>query len=346
MTALIGLLLLTRLGGQFPTQLLDNPALDFMLLENPGLFSEVPEETLAAIAKREDCPPEMLGHLARGGHGKGLLMSLVQNGATPAAAIRDMLDTPVEALAERYETPEDTARTIQGLASMHVSTMPEPSIDAALAEFGSALTERLLFRRRLPAPNRFSFELISTDEWSLLQMGHASQTVKDDVMAWNILLGGVNSALRRLVMPAPVIEAIACRADRRTTNLIEEMSRKVIREMGVDLPYWLEFASGSKKEEMARLLRENAEDVLPPLTEMLGTQSLALRLILARHPLAERQSESELLDALSHSPADWVREFVATETEEQTQELIDPGRPLSMEELLNRELHEEQRSSD
>ncbi len=56
-----------KLGGQFPMQLLGNPALDFMLLERPGLFSEIPEDTLTALAKREDCSPEMLGHLARGG---------------------------------------------------------------------------------------------------------------------------------------------------------------------------------------------------------------------------------------------------------------------------------------
>ncbi len=55
---------LTHLGGQFPTQLLDNPVLDFMLLENPGLVSEVPDETQAAIAKREE-PADALAKAQR-----------------------------------------------------------------------------------------------------------------------------------------------------------------------------------------------------------------------------------------------------------------------------------------
>jgi predicted DNA-binding WGR domain protein len=99
---------LQKLGAQFPAQLLNNPALDWMVLENPSLFSEIPEETLAAIAKREDCSPGLLGHLARAGHGKGLLMSLLQNGSTPQAAIRYLMKTKPQNLAERYEVPEDS----------------------------------------------------------------------------------------------------------------------------------------------------------------------------------------------------------------------------------------------
>ena len=51
---------LMRIGAQFPKQLLENPVPDAMAIENPDLFSEIPEATLTSIAKRESCPAEML----------------------------------------------------------------------------------------------------------------------------------------------------------------------------------------------------------------------------------------------------------------------------------------------
>jgi len=121
---------LQKLGAQFPSQLLNNPALDWMVLENPGMFSEIPEETLTAIAKREDCSPEMLGYLARAGHGKGLLMSLLQNGGTPLAAVTYLKDTPEEVLADRYDTSQDSVREIIKLVPMHVAIANSMSLPA------------------------------------------------------------------------------------------------------------------------------------------------------------------------------------------------------------------------
>ena len=279
---------LTRLGGQFPTQLLDNPALDFMLLENPGLFSEVPEETLAAIAKREDCPPEMLGHLARGGHGKGLLMSLVQNGATPGSAIQMILDTPIPDLAERYEVPEDQLRPVRALAAMHVSVMREPSVDDASGMLWQALVERLGFK---PSP----------DEGQLLHHATVPQEVKDDVIAWSVLCGGAESAVRRLVVPGPVLEAIACSSGRGVINQIRKAPK---------CPPWLEGVTDAAGARAGVL--ENEQSSRARLDELLRSRSDALRLVLEAHPLADSlPSTSDILDVLSKSRARWIREFVA-----------------------------------
>ncbi len=41
---------LGKLGGQFPQQLLDNPALDFMILENPNLLGNCPRRPRPACS--------------------------------------------------------------------------------------------------------------------------------------------------------------------------------------------------------------------------------------------------------------------------------------------------------
>jgi hypothetical protein len=47
---------LVKLATQFPEQLLDNPAFDILLLENPNLLNELPVGTRRSLLKREKCP--------------------------------------------------------------------------------------------------------------------------------------------------------------------------------------------------------------------------------------------------------------------------------------------------
>jgi hypothetical protein len=169
---------LTRLGSQFPIQLLGNPAFDWMVLENPGLFSEVPDDTLAAIAKREDCTAEMLAHLAQSGHGWGLLMALVQNGRTPVAAIRRIIESSADDLAERFEVTKDRIEQIQKLAAMHVCVVDAPSADEARERFLEALTTRLVMSR------------MEVDEWSLFWRSEVPGCIKHDVLSMNRVYRG------------------------------------------------------------------------------------------------------------------------------------------------------------
>jgi hypothetical protein len=279
---------LTRLGGQFPKQLLGNPALDFMLLENPGLFSEVPEETLTAIAKREDCSPEMLAFLARGGHGKGLLMSLVQNGATPATAIRFILDASPEALAEQFSVPENEVLPVQVLAKLHVSVYQELAIDAAHAIFWCAMSVRFGIMR-------------DPDEGLLLQYSAAPQTLKDDVFAWSVLEYGAESAVRRLPLAGSMLEAIACTADKRVLNQIRKAAQ---------CPPWLADATDASQARAAIL--NSQADSHAALSKWLDSGSAAMRLVLANHPLAhDLPKASETLCELANSRLERDREYAA-----------------------------------
>ena len=51
---------LLALGQQFPEQLLANPILDFLFLENPDLLSDFPDSTIRALMKRRSTPEAIL----------------------------------------------------------------------------------------------------------------------------------------------------------------------------------------------------------------------------------------------------------------------------------------------
>ena len=291
---------LCKLGGQFPNQLLNNPALDWMLLENPGLFSEVPEETLAAIAKREDCSPQMLGHLAMGGHGRGLLMALIQNGSTPASAIQTIIKVPVEKLAERFEVPEDSLRGLDEMARMHISVMPEQTEEDALTGFWIAVVERTLgFRDRSFRKGHFGYA--SLEEIKLLQQANVPPWVRDEMVAWAILLHGPASAVQRFNLPSAVLQAIACCGDKGTIKQVIKSS---------ECPAWL---SGIKDGQEARdSILSNATAALATLNSLVETRSVAMKIVLAMHPLAPASpSIGDMLRLLVNSPLTWVRGFVA-----------------------------------
>jgi hypothetical protein len=56
---------LLRLGSQFPAQFLANPALDLILLENPGALTEFPRSLLIRLLKARQCPEDFLSWAAR-----------------------------------------------------------------------------------------------------------------------------------------------------------------------------------------------------------------------------------------------------------------------------------------
>jgi hypothetical protein len=293
---------LCKLGGQFPNHLLNNPALDWMLLENPGLFSEVPEETLSAIAKREDCSPQMLGHLAMGGHGRGLLMALVQNGNTPASAIQTIIKLPVEKLAGRFEVPEDSLSGFDELARMHVTVLPKQTDEDAAETFWSKVLERALgLRDSSSKPVHLSFATLDESSINLLQQANLPAWVQDELMAWAILLCGPSAAIQRFNLPSAILQSIASSGDEKVIKLLVK-SR--------NCPVWM---SSIKVAQDARdAIVGNSEAASTTLSALAETRSIALKIVLTQHPLSHpTPSVADLLTLLASSPVNWIREYVA-----------------------------------
>lgn len=247
---------LQKLGAQFPTQLLRNPALDLMILENPGLFSEIPKETLAALAKRDDCSPDMLGHLARVGHGKGMLMSLLQNGATPKSAIEYLMNSSAEVIAERYDEYEDEIRIIKRLVPMHVAVAGSMSLQQAEDRFWLDLSVRL--------------GLSQDFEWVLSSSADIPEPVLHDAIAFALLDRPRPLPIK---LPSALLELIATKVDKRTLTALKAIE---------NYPEYLKEAKNSGEVVTLILKNSSSEDI--EWNNLLKTESLLMRLLLCGHP--------------------------------------------------------------
>jgi hypothetical protein len=277
---------LMRLGAQFPNQLLENPALDAMAIENPNLFSEIPEATLTSIAKRESCSAEMLGHLAHAGHGKGLLMSLAQNGNTPSSAVRHLNGLSASQLAQRFSAPEDQMFRVKRLLGSHFQVRGDVDPEEAKQFVWQTLVERLLERD-------------AGDIADLLDHADIPRRFKDDLIGWTHLRDGVAAACRTLPLPATLIEAIASQAGKRDLKLVQKC---------LECPAWIKNASTAEEARRAIQVNREASEKLWKCATESGSDALMLSLV--GHPLAEgRLDVGRILDRLARTIAarGWLR---------------------------------------
>jgi hypothetical protein len=152
-----------RAGGEFPSDLLDNPAFDLYLIEEPDLLTDVGETTLRALLKRENCPAGFFAYAARQGDTATHLALLMNPSATTEAIdiIRENTRArrkdpgwkAPKALIEACDLhrsnagePDWRARLVSGLEQARGSDRPKPE-QFALAEVSlmldSATAERL-----------------------------------------------------------------------------------------------------------------------------------------------------------------------------------------------------------
>lgn len=173
---------LHEIAKQFPEELLDNPALDVFLLENPTFFRDLPAPVLRAVVKRDNCSAGVLAQAAQVDD-EVVLLGICQNpAATPetvcalqtstSAAVREAASLHVAvagavddwqgrvraavALALAQAEPAQRLRSLPFLRSANqvVSAAPESSApahplfnemvqDAARAYSDPAVLERL-----------------------------------------------------------------------------------------------------------------------------------------------------------------------------------------------------------
>ncbi len=129
---------LGKLGGQFPQQLLDNPALDFMILENPNLLRELPQAAKTSMLKRQTCPASFIELMAQDMESQeGMQLAIAMNPSTPAHVIQELKKSS-------YNKVKDAAR-------QHIHAGNLTKTDAALEEAVSkTLSKQFVDRLTLP----------------------------------------------------------------------------------------------------------------------------------------------------------------------------------------------------
>lgn len=251
--------IMSGLGGQFPMELLGNPALDLLLLENPDLFSEMPIGTLRSLAKRENCPEGLLVYMAREHHqDENLQRSLVQNPNTPRKVIEQIVES---------HTRED----IKEEARMHISHSSE--LDAEYAE--------TLFWETIANQVNCSTPL----HWQLLSDTKAPAWVHVSLVARQVLWGDKGSdvlAIQENPLPIPVLESLAAngRIKIRRAACFNSAS-----------PEWLREARF--KNQVIKGIQAHTEGSLAKLSELYGNGPPEYDILLGGHPLATAEMKSQ-----------------------------------------------------
>lgn len=284
---------LKRLGSQFPEELLRNPALDWLLIEQPDFFSDIPEQTLGAIAKRDTCTPEMIRNLVRGGHGKQLLRSIAQNERTPRNVLEEVIALNREQVWARFGVPvQDVSEVISGL-QQHCSLRPAIDPSAAETVFWKAVCGRFF---------EDDLDEVSPAEARLLLKSGAPEWLKSDIISLSLVYGSRTKALNRFRVPVPILEVLACaddiggfdpfrgKAERRLLSLIRKAD---------NCPPWIARAKDS--DQARRAVLENSEKSRIGLEEIAETASALTRLLLTSHPLWRGAGRVEILRSLAEN---------------------------------------------
>jgi 3-methyladenine DNA glycosylase AlkC len=119
---------LMRLGKQFPDAFLSNPALDLILIENPGLLLNFDESLLVQIAKREACPEAFLKWAMRQGS-EQVLMAIAMNPSTPVELLQQLLVSEF--------------KPVQEAVRFHTKLLDGMEVSDIQAHFKQAVIERL-----------------------------------------------------------------------------------------------------------------------------------------------------------------------------------------------------------
>ena len=97
---------LHEIAKQFPEELLDNPALDVFLLENPTFFRDLPAPVLRAVVKRDNCSAGVLAQAAQVDD-EVVLLGICQNPAATPETVRAL--------------QASTSAAVREAASLHVA---------------------------------------------------------------------------------------------------------------------------------------------------------------------------------------------------------------------------------
>lgn len=112
-----------RLGQQFPKEFLANPALDVLLMVNPGLLDQVPEALLVRLLKQPACPASLLTWGAAHPQEK-VQLAVAMNASAPEEALRRL----------RQSQHAGVRQAVKGDTTEQAEVDPEKAFEQAVRE--------------------------------------------------------------------------------------------------------------------------------------------------------------------------------------------------------------------
>lgn len=131
--------LAVRLGSQFPSDLLDNPAFDFYLIEQPNLLDGVGRGALRSLLKRDRCPASFFAYAAgltikdqrtwKEVADRTTQLAVLNNASAPRAVVKKLMDSEHADVCEA--------------ASMHIAVAGDDPVESWATTFDTQLRQAL-----------------------------------------------------------------------------------------------------------------------------------------------------------------------------------------------------------
>ena len=290
---------LHEIAKQFPEELLDNPALDVFLLENPTFFRDLPAPVLRAVVKRDNCSAGVLAQAAQVDD-EVVLLGICQN---PAA-------TPETVRALRAST----SAAVRKAAALHVAVAGAvkdwPARLRKAVARALALAEPAQRLRGLPFL-RLAGQLTTTGVASSAALPPLFGAIIQDAAGaysnaavLDRLAGDEDWGVRRAVAEHPATPAALLE---RLAGDKESWVRCAVAKNPATPVALLERLAGDKDRYVRRAVAEHPAMPVALLERLAGDEDSDVRGAVAKHPA----TPVALLERLAGDEDRWVRRAVA-----------------------------------
>ena len=263
---------LHSVGKKFPKELLKNPALNLLLLENPNLLREFPSSILSTLLKQDDCPMGVLTQAVLVEDEEVLLAICRHAGATPE-------------MMQRLQA--STYTTVRTAASLHVSQTQtvrnwQEQLQATVVEIlrQAMPTQRLRFLPLLRAASQLlTDEQSSADTsppafYSIVE--DLTHTYSDAAVLERHLKGGWYGLLANPLFPVAMLERLANDDNWKVRQAIaSSLSTPVI---------WLERLANDEDYQVRQSVARNLSTPVPLLEQLASDVDYNVCLAVASNP--------------------------------------------------------------
>lgn len=278
------------LGQQFPEQLIQNPILDVLFLENPALMQEFPLGTVRAVLKRKSAPASIL---EQGVYIKdeAAHLALAQNSSAPEELIDKLHEmTPFASVKEAIR-----ARRMQEPALQEAEEAFFEALCVRMADYGEKKVEMKIFEALIELPQ------INADCLVRLEKSKTYDSNEEDL---NSLIEEQNPLVLRALatkqdLSLPALLAIAGKLD-------ESASKNLARKKSLH-PSVLRILGRSEYSSVRVCVAANAQTPREVFTQLSADQDEYVRRFVALNP----QASAAALQTLAEDSEAAVRWRVA-----------------------------------
>ena len=272
---------LREIAKQFPEELLDNPALDVFLLENPTFFRDLPAPVLRAMVKRDNCSAGVLAQVVQVDD-EVVLLGICQNPAATPETVRAL--------------QASTSAAVREAASLHVAVAG--AVDDWPGRLRAAVARALV--QADPAQRLRSLPFLRLAD-------QVASAAPESSAPAHLLFNEITQDAARVYSAAAVLERLAGDEDSWVRLAVAQnpATPVALREQ------LLERLVGDADSSVRSAVAAHPATPVALLERLAGDADWKVRLAVAEHPATPVTLREQLLERLAGDADSWVRRAVA-----------------------------------